>query len=182
MIEHTVFAGAQLEHFLQQMNAVAHRHAARKGPEVTGTFGETAPVKRQPRKAMRRQRDVGVGLVVPKQDVVARRQRFDQVVFKDQRLGLGACGGEFHLHDLRHHHGNPRAGQLVTEIGRKTLFEILGLADIQHLCPLADHPVDPGIGRRVAQKGLVIEARHVNVAQARRVCSAKAASCAFACR
>ena len=49
------------------------------------------------------QHQVGVGLVIPKQDVVLGGQRLDQIVFQNQRLRFRAGDGGFDAGNLSHH-------------------------------------------------------------------------------
>ena len=78
------------------------------------------------------QLQVGIALVVPKQDVVLRVQRLDQVVFQQQRLGLRTHHRGFHAHDLGDHVANARAALVFLEIAGDALFQVARLADVQH--------------------------------------------------
>ena len=77
MREDAVFAGTQQKGLLQQLDAFAHRIAIGKGAEVFGFLVEAATVKGETGKAIAGQHDVGVGLIVAKEDVVLRRQFLD---------------------------------------------------------------------------------------------------------
>ena len=66
--------------------------------------------------------DVGIRLVVAKQYVVARRQPLDQIVFEQQRLGLGTRCARFDTGDLRHHQGDARTGLVLAKVRRDPLF------------------------------------------------------------
>ena len=94
--------------------------------------------------------DVGKRFVVAQQHIEARPQPLDQVGFEQQRFGLGPGGDEFdirgrgdHAHDARVVAGRPR-------IGDDALFDVLGLADIEHVALRIDHAIDAGRRRRVA--------------------------------
>jgi len=82
VVEDRILAGAQLEHALQDLNALAHGPRTRERPEILILLVDRAAVVRHPRKAMRGQLQIRIRLVVAKQDVVARRERLDQIVFE----------------------------------------------------------------------------------------------------
>jgi len=112
-----ILAGAQQEGLLQQVDALAHCHAARKRPEVMRLPVERTAMKRQTRKLVAGQADVRVRLVVAEEDVVLGREFLDQRVFEDQRLGLGARGGDFDIRHLLQHEDNARALAGLLEVG-----------------------------------------------------------------
>ncbi len=155
--EDGVLAGAQLEGLLQQMDALAHRPGVREGAEVARALGEGAAVVGQARELVGGELDVGVGLVVAEEDVVARREALDEVVLEDQRLGLGACGGDVHAQHLRHHHRDARAGDGLLEVAGDATLEVLRLADVEHLVVGADHAIDARLLGQGAQEGLGVE-------------------------
>jgi hypothetical protein len=86
--EHSVLAGAQVKDLLQQLDRVFHRPRGRERAEVAVLLVDRATVVGDPRKAMRLDLQVRVALVVDEADVEARRQRLDEVVLEQQRLGL----------------------------------------------------------------------------------------------
>ena len=155
--EDGVLAGAQLEGLLQQVDALAHRPGVGEGAEVARALGEGAAVVGQARVFVCGELDVGVGLVVAEEDVVARRQALDEVVLEDQGLGLGAGGGDVHAQHLRHHHGDARAGDGLLEVAGDAALEVLGLADVEHPVVGADHAIDAGLLGEGAQEGLGVE-------------------------
>jgi hypothetical protein len=57
--------------------------------------------------------EVGVALVVAEQDVELGVQRLDEVVFQQQRLGLGAHHRGLHAHDLADHVADARAAMVL---------------------------------------------------------------------
>ena len=75
VVEDGVLAGAQLEHALQDLHALAHRMRAGEGAEVLVPAVSRAPVVGHAREAVPAELQVGIGLVVAERDVVARRQR-----------------------------------------------------------------------------------------------------------
>ena len=108
VFEHAVFAGAQQENFLQNLNAVANGVAVGVGAEVLVGFLQAAAVVGHLREGMPGEHEVGVGFVVAKQDIVFRRQGLDEVVFENQRFGFGAGYRDFDVGNLPHHQGNAR--------------------------------------------------------------------------
>jgi hypothetical protein len=98
--------------------------------------------------------EVGVAFVVPKQDVVFGLERLDQVVFQQQRFRLGAHHRRFEPRDLADHVADARAAVVFLEITRHPLFQVDGLADIQHLLLRVEVAVDArqsGQGRHLLQ-------------------------------
>jgi hypothetical protein len=81
---------------------------------------------------VRRDLQVGVALVVAKQDVVARLERLDQVVLEQQRLGLGAHHGGLHARDLRDHVADARAAVALLEVVGNALLQVARLAHVEH--------------------------------------------------
>ena len=71
---------------------------------------------------MSRKHQVGVGLVIAKQNVVARAQCFNQIVFENQRLGLGACDRDLDTDHARHHMTDTRARGCLLKIRGHPLF------------------------------------------------------------
>lgn len=80
-----VLAGTQLEHALQDLHALPHSAGAGERPEILMLAVSGTAVIGHAREAMAGQLDERIRLVVAKQDVVARRQRLDQVVLEQQR-------------------------------------------------------------------------------------------------
>ena len=118
MREYAVLAGTQAEHLLQQLYAFAHRARIGKRSEIAMALVGVAAKKTEARIAVSGQHQVRVGLVVAEQDVVARRQRLDQVVFEQQCFRFRAGDSGFDVHDLRHHQADARRQCLgALEIG-----------------------------------------------------------------
>ena len=166
--EYRVLAGAQAEHLLHQQNRFLHRPRARVRAEVAVLFFHRTAVVRNPRKLSwlrgagghrgicRRQvpghrrrsghLQVGVALVVPEQNVVLRVQRLDEVVFQQERLGLGAHYGGLHTGNLADHVADTGAAMVLLEVAADPLFQADGFAHIQHLPLGIEIPVDAGQG------------------------------------
>jgi hypothetical protein len=105
------------------------------------------------------QQYVGVALVVAQQHVVARRQRLDQLVFQQQRFGLGAGDGDVHPRHLRQHRQRARRLGRVAEIAAYTLAQRAGLADVQQAVVGRVHAVDARRGAEPRGECLAIEVR-----------------------
>jgi hypothetical protein len=159
--EHRVLAGAQAEHLLQQLDGFLHRPGARIRPEVAvlavdraavvATRGNTSgglPARARFVEAqlVRRAVDlqVGVALVVAEQDVEARRQRLDEVVLEQQRLGLGAHHGGLHARDARDHVADARAAVVLLEVAGDALLQVARLAHVEHAAVGVEVAVDAG--------------------------------------
>lgn len=113
--------------------------------------------------AVARELEVGVTLVVPEQDVEARMQRLDEVVFQQQRLGLGAHHGGFHARDLADHVANAGAAVVLLEIARHPALEVQRLAHIQQLVlriKVAVHPRQGGQRGNLREQGFIMGVRH----------------------
>src|SRR5690606_15528820 len=94
---------------LQYLYGFAHRPAVGVWPEETPLTAGGTPVIGDTRIGMRTEPQIGVGLVVAKQNVVARLESFDEVVFEQQGLGLAAGHCDFDTLHPRHHVGDARA-------------------------------------------------------------------------
>ncbi|EGD06434.1 major facilitator transporter [Burkholderia sp. TJI49] len=132
VVEDRILAGAQLEHALQDLDALAHRPRARERPEILVLLVDRAAVVRHSRKTVRGELQVRIRLVVAKQDVVARRERLDQVVLEQQRLGLRTRDGRLDARDARDHHRDARRQLRLREIARHALFQVARLAHVEH--------------------------------------------------
>ncbi len=136
-----VFAGAQPEHLLQQLDGFFHRPGAGIGAEIAVLFVYRAAVIGHARKQLAggiasgvggaRDFEVGVALVVAEQDVELGVQRLDEVVFQQQRLGLGAHHRGFHAHDLADHVADARAAMVLLEIAGHPALEVERLAHVK---------------------------------------------------
>ncbi len=153
---HGVFAGAQAKDLLQQLDAVLDRPGVRVRAEDAGAPVDRAAVVGHAREGMLGELQVRVGLVVAEHHVVARRQRLDQVVLEQQRLGLGARDRRLDAHDPLEHVGDARPDALV-EIGGDALLQVARLADIKGGAGGIEHPVDAGQVRQSIGGGTGVE-------------------------
>jgi hypothetical protein len=109
------------------------------------------------REAITRDHEVGVGLVVAEEDVVARGERLDQVVLEDQRLGLRARHGDLDGGHLRQHQLDARAVIALLKIARDALAQVAGLAHVEDLVLRVEHAIDAGLVRQAGDQGGGIE-------------------------
>ena len=92
--------------------------------------------------------DVGKGLVVAQQDVVARHQSFDQVALEQQCLDLAVRRDDLEPCGLGDHALQP-VGQLVDlGISGHALLQVARLADVERLAAAIEHAVDAGAARQ----------------------------------
>lgn len=155
--EDRVLAGAQAKDLLQDLDGLAYRPGVGKRAEELAALVGGAAVVGDARPFMAGDEQVRVGLVVAEQDVVARLQRLDEVVFQDQRLGLRARDRDLQPRHLRHHLGDARAGQGLLEIRRDALLQVARLADIHDLAGRIQVPVHARQMRQVSQERFEIE-------------------------
>ena len=127
-----VLAGAQHEHLLQDLHRLLHRPGARERPEVLALLVERTAVVGHARHVLAGDLQVGIRFIVAEQDVEARLERLDQVVFEDQRFGLAVRDRGLEPRDALDHHGDARAGQVLLEVARHALLQVARLADVQH--------------------------------------------------
>ena len=151
--EDRVFAGAQPESLLDELDGFLDRPGPRVGAEIAVPAIHGTPVVRHTRIALRRARflvypssrlgagsaagragdlQIGVALVVPKKDVEPRAQGLDEVVLQQQGFGLVTDDRGLQAVDPRHHDANTRAAVVLLEVAGNALAEIARLADVEH--------------------------------------------------
>ena len=91
--------------------------------------------------------DPRVGLVVLEQDVVARAQGFDQVVFQQQRIGFALYDDKTDVGDLGDHHARLGVRKIFAEIGQYALLQVFGFAHVQDFPFGVVIPVHAGVFR-----------------------------------
>ena len=102
-----------------------------------------------------------VALVVAQQNVVARPEGLDEVVFEQQRLVLGMGHRHLHAgHALQHRLG-ARVVRTTGEITGDPLAQVARLAYVQHRTFGIQHAVDAGRAAQVLDEDFRIESRHV---------------------
>ena len=159
VVEHRVLTGTQAKHLLQQVDTFADGSRRRKRAVIVGPAVGLATKKAQTGKFIPPKGDVGIGLVVAKQDVVTGREGFDQVVFEQQRFGLGTGRRCFHPGNLADHQSNARAGQIAAKIRTHPFLEIFCLADVKHLALSVEHAINPRQSAQRSEQGFCIKSR-----------------------
>ncbi|MCY1415477.1 hypothetical protein D9M71_309610 [compost metagenome] len=96
----------------------------------------------QARKVAVTEMHIGVGLIVPQQDVVGRPPFLDQRLLQKQRLGFVGGDGRFDLGDLAHQRGSLGRQAGFAEVAGQTLLEVLRLPYIKQFAAGIEHPVD----------------------------------------
>ena len=157
--EYAVFAGAQAEHFLQNLDAVAHGVAVGVGAEILVGLFERAAVIGHLRVFVAGKHQVGIAFIVAKEDIVFRRQRFDEVVFQNQRFGFAAGDGGFDRMHLLHHQRDARGMVVFLEIARHAPLEVDGFTDVEHVSAAVEHAVHAGQVGQVFEKQVDVERR-----------------------
>ncbi|MNT15312.1 hypothetical protein D3C72_1503600 [compost metagenome] len=149
----TVLASADEEDLLQDLHRFLDGPGTGERPEILVFLVHRAPVIHHARRIAIRDFQIRIRLVVAEQDVVARLQRLDQVVFQDQGFRLAVRDGRFQARDALDHHGDAGAGQVLLEITGDTLFKVARLADVQHLVRGVEIAVHAGQVRQLGDGG-----------------------------
>ena len=159
MGEDRVLASAQHEDLLQDLDALLDRPGIGKRPEVFVPLVDRAAVVRHARVAMRGDLQVGIGLVVAKDDVVARRLRLDEVVLEQQRFSLGPGGRGLDLRDALDHVRDARIVRALVEVAGDALLQVARLAHIEQHARRVVVAIDAGQARQLRDDAFGIEGR-----------------------
>jgi hypothetical protein len=100
---------------------------------------------------------IRIRLVVAKQDVVARRERLDQIILEQQRFGFGPRDRGFNFANARNHHRDARRKQCLREIARHAFSQVARLADVQHVALLVVIAVHARQMRQLSQAFFRVE-------------------------
>ncbi|KAG0921603.1 hypothetical protein G6F32_015029 [Rhizopus arrhizus] len=119
-------------------------------------------MQRDARPVLAGQQHMRVGLVVAQGNVVARRQRLDQLVFQQERLGFRARDSDVHARDLRDHRHDPRVLRAAIEIAADAVAQRTRLAHVQQGVVGRVHAVHAGCGAEMGREGLAIKGRGGN--------------------
>ena len=185
--EHRVLAGAQVEHLLDQLDRVLHRPGGRERAEVAMLLVDRAAVVGDAWEAMRLDLEIRIALVVDEADVEARRERLDQVVLEEERLGLGAHHRRLHARDARHHVAGPdralAAGVTLGEVAGDALLQVARLADVENAVVGVEEAIHAGqvrqrrdlAGEPLARSRASVVARRFDhrLAHRRRLCRSR---------
>ena len=102
-VEHGIRAIAQKKDALQLVQRPVHRARTREGAVICAFVFLRAAMLVDHRKGMIRDMDVRKRFVVPQKYVVARLELLDEVLFQQQRFGLGPRRQEHHRRGFRNH-------------------------------------------------------------------------------
>ena len=145
-------ARAELEEVLDGLQDELHVLHVGVGAEVLRAVLFDAARGEDAREALVLDADVGVGLVVPEVDVVARLEALDEVVLEDQRLGLGVGDDDLDVLDLGDEDAQPLVGGTrLLEVAPHAAAEVLRLADVEHRALGVFVLVDAGAGGEVGE-------------------------------
>ncbi len=142
-------ARPQKEGALQGVQGAVHGPDAGEGAVIiAGPIAGAAVLGDLRRHMILGDQDIGEGLVVAQQHVVARLQLLDEIGLEQERLGLRAGGDELHRGRLGDHAGDAVRMRLAARVRRDAGADVARLADIEHVAIRRDHAVDAGrIGR-----------------------------------
>src|SRR6266849_2639553 len=128
-------ATAQLELIGNQLEQTPRGSGEKRSIEKVALLAIDTPRENDARKIFgHRDLEVRVGLVVAKEDVVARLMRFDQIVLEHDRLELVVGRDEIDSVDLLHQRGSERiAIALAHHVRAGTVAQIPRLPDVDHL-------------------------------------------------
>ena len=144
-VKHGVRAVAQQKDLLQLIERPGHGPCRSKGAEIAALFRFLAAMLLDLGEGMLfADQDIGKAFVVAQQNIVARFELFDQVLFKQQRLGFGARGQKHHRGGFKDHPGDPRRMARGPSVIGHPRPQVAGLADIQNLALGVQHPVNAG--------------------------------------
>jgi hypothetical protein len=137
-------ADPDLEQLLDQLDGLAGQPPGQERAVVLGAVvADAAGEGDAGELLLEGQLQVGIGLVVPQQDVVPGALALDPVVFEKERLGLRVRHHKLQVHGLGHHGGEP--GLVVPrQVGRRPLAQGLRLAHVEHLPGRVLEDVDAG--------------------------------------
>ena len=144
-VEHRVRAVAQKERLLKLVQRPVHGARTGEGPEIDALLGLGATVLLDLRKGViLGDEDVGETFVVAQKHVVLGLELLDQVLFEQQRLGLGPGGEEHHRGGVPDHPVDPSRMPPRPGIVRHPRLQVPRLADVEHPRLRIEHPVDAG--------------------------------------
>ena len=85
---------------------------------------------------------VGKTLVVPQHHIEPRPVLLDEIVFKQQRLGLGIRDRDFHVRRFGEQRLHLRLNVAGLKVGSDPVLQVSRLADVEDLAVRIQHPVD----------------------------------------
>src|SRR5690554_4268526 len=156
--EVAVFALTDLEGLLQQSETFPYRTGTRIGAEIASLGLFRTAVQPQPGIGiLTGEVDIGIGLVVPKQDVVRRSGYLDQALFEQQGLGFVGRDRGIDMPDARNQCRRLRAQPSLAKVAGQALLQVVGLAYIEQLPFGIEHPVDTRLCCNRLEEGRSVE-------------------------
>ncbi|MGY4482733.1 hypothetical protein ACVWWR_001924 [Bradyrhizobium sp. LM3.2] len=155
-LEEGIRAGADQERALKRGDGAVDGAGGGERAEIaTGTGLRAAVLQDLRRPMVAGDQNIGKRLVVAQLHVEARPKLLDEVGFQQQRFGLGVGRDDFHGNGGGDHAQDARRQRrTLTRIIRQALFDVLGLADIEHVGIRTKHAVDAGRGGGEANRAL----------------------------
>jgi hypothetical protein len=108
------------------------------------------------------QQNIGIGFIIPQQDVVLGLMLLDQIVFEDQRLGFGMGNRKLDMMDMADQGPSFGTPRVTSKIGAQAFHQILGFTHIQNDSVLTQHPVNARLMRDRGKERFMIK-RHLNI-------------------
>ena len=121
------------------------------GAEIAGAVRGKAPHQTQAGgRVLEVQTETEEIFVIPQVNVVAGAMLLDEVALQDEGFPFGGRDEKIHLTETLHQEGGLRSCR-VPEVGAHPVFEIHGLADVEHFTPGVFEEIDAGIRGNVRQ-------------------------------
>ena len=144
-------ATAQAEDPLHEFQELPDRGAGGVGAEVAGPVrGKPADQAQAGGRVFEVQAETEEIFIIPEVDVVAGTMLLDEIALQDEGFPFRGGHQKIHLGEALHQEGGPGAG-LVPEIGPHPVFQVDGLADVEHLTPGIFEEIDAGAGGKMRQ-------------------------------
>lgn len=145
VFENAVAASAEQKRLLHGIQRGINRQHTGKRPEIFAFVMTLAPILAQTGKLrLHVNHQMRKGFVVFKQNIVTRFKLLNQLIFHQQRLGFVFNDDKFHPPDFRNHPLQTYRQFFNMRIGDDSLLDVFGLAHVQNLVALAEHPVHAG--------------------------------------
>ena len=112
---------------------------------------------------LRRQINVGVGLIVLQQNIVGRPIHLDQIVLEEQRVALCRCHRYLNIGNTRHQrHGLGRQARRP-EVTGDPIFQVFRFADVEQIAVGIEHLIDPRASRQLSEIGFGVKGAHTQL-------------------
>ena len=129
---HRLVARSRMVEALAEIQQSIHRGEVAVGAIVGGSSAFAVACFEDAGKIFVRDGNVGIGLVVFEQNIVARFVLLDKGVFEQERIFLRIHHGVGDVADLRNEHGRFSTLLLLIKIRRDTALQVFGLPDVDN--------------------------------------------------